>query len=172
MEGRKTKLKPSGGNRTHLRIFLFIILFAGLNGTAHTQGLESKTCQAVVGELNQSFSPKIDEKELVTVLRTLNETRNKRLPAKFITKKQAQKMGWRPGKNLWSSDDLLGKSLGGDTFSNREKRLPDGRRVWREADLDYKGGRRGPKRLIYSDDGLRSITVDHYNTFKAVPPCE
>ena len=105
-------------------------------------------------------------------MRTLNETRNKRLPAKFVTKKQAQKMGWRPGKNLWNSEALIGKSLGGDVFFNHEGRLPDGRRVWREADLDYKGGHRGPKRLIYSDDGLRSVTVDHYNTFKAVPPCE
>jgi hypothetical protein len=159
-------------NRTHLSIFLFIILLTGISGIADTQLSKSKSCQAVVSELNQSFSPKIDEKELVSVLRTLNETRNKRLPAKFITKKQAQKMGWRPGKNLWNSEALVGKSLGGDVFSNREGRLPDGRRVWREADLDYKGGRRGPKRLIYSDDGLRSVTVDHYNTFKLVPPCE
>jgi len=159
-------------NRTHLCIFLFIILVAGIRGTADTQPLKSNSCQAVVSELNQSLIPKIDEEELVSVLKTLNDPRNKRLPAKFITKKQAQKMGWRPGKNLWNSEGLVGKSLGGDVFSNREGRLPDGGRVWREADLDYKGGRRGPKRIIYSDDGLRSVTVDHYNTFKAVPPCE
>ena len=159
-------------NRTHLCIFLLIILVAGIRGTADTQPLKSNSCQAVVSELNQSLIPKIDEEELVSVLKTLNDPRNKRLPAKFITKKQAQKMGWRPGKNLWNSEGLVGKSLGGDVFSNREGRLPDGGRVWREADLDYKGGRRGPKRIIYSDDGLRSVTVDHYNTFKAVPPCE
>jgi hypothetical protein len=157
---------------TYSGTFLSIILLANISGTALTQPSESKSCQEVVSELNQSLSPKIDETELVSVLRTLNGTRNKRLPAKFITKKQAQKMGWRPGRNLWNSKDLVGKSLGGDVFSNREGRLPDSRRVWREADLDYKGGRRGPKRLIYSDDGLRSITIDHYNTFKAVPQCE
>jgi len=159
-------------NRTHLSLFLFIILLAGLSGTAETQPSKSNSCQAVVSELNQSLSPKIDEKELVSILRTLNETRNKRLPAKFVTKKQAQKMGWKPGRDLWNTEALAGKSIGGDIFFNREGRLPDGRRIWREADLDYKGGRRGPKRLIYSDDGLRSVTVDHYNTFKAVPPCE
>lgn len=158
--------------RTHLSLFLFIILLAGINGTVDTQASQSNSCQAVVSELNQSLSPKIDEKELVSVLRTLNETHHKRLPAKFITKKQARNKGWRPGEDLWNSEDLVGKSLGGDVFSNREGRLPDGRRVWREADLDYKGGRRGPKRLIYSDDGLRSVTIDHYNTFKAVSPCE
>ena len=159
-------------NRAHLCIFLFIILLAGISAAADAQPLKLNSCKAVVSELNQSLIPKIDEEELVSVLKTLNETRNKRLPAKFITKKRAQKMGWRPGKNLWNSEDLVGKSLGGDVFSNREGKLPDGRRVWREADLDYKGGHRGPKRLIYSDDGLRSVTVDHYNTFKAVPPCE
>ena len=157
---------------SHLSLFLFIILLPGISLTADTQLSKSNSCQAVVSELNQSLSPKIDEKELVSVLRALNKTRNKRLPAKFVTKKRAQKMGWKPGRDLWNSEDLVGKNLGGDVFSNREGRLPNGRRVWREADLDYKGGRRGPKRLIYSDDGLRSVTVDHYNTFKAVPPCE
>ena len=159
-------------NRTHLSLFLFIILLPGISLTADTQLSKSNSCQAVVSELNQSLGPKIDEEELVSVLRTLNKTRNKRLPEKFITKKQAQKMGWKPGRDLWNSKDLAGKSLGGDIFFNREGRLPDGRRVWREADLGYKGGHRGPKRLIYSDDGLRSVTVDHYKTFKAVPPCE
>ena len=157
---------------SHLSLFLLIILLPGISLTADTQLSKSNSCQAVVSELNQSLSPKIDEEELVSVLRTLNKTRNKRLPEKFITKKQAQKMGWKPGRDLWNSEDLAGKSLGGDIFSNREGRLPDGRRVWREADLGYKGGHRGPKRLIYSDDGLRNVTVDHYNTFKAVPPCE
>jgi ribonuclease T1 len=157
---------------THLSLCFFIILLAGISGAADTQPSKSDSCQTVVSELNRSLSPKIDEEEFVSVLRTLNKTHNKRLPAKFVTKKQAQKMGWKPGRDLWKSEDLAGKSLGGDIFSNREGRLPDGRRVWREADLDYKGGHRGPKRLIYSDDGLRSVTVDHYNTFKAVPPCE
>jgi len=135
-------------NRAYSYIFLSIILLVGISGTALTQPSESKSCQAVVSELNRSLSPKIDEKELVSVLRTLNETRHKRLPEKFITKNQAKKMGWRPGKNLWESEDLVGKSLGGDIFSNREGRLPDGRRVWREVDLDYKGGRRGSSALF------------------------
>jgi len=159
-------------SRTGLSLLLFIVLLAGISGPADTQPAKANNCEAVVSELNQSLSQKIGEKELVSVLRTLNETRNKRLPAKFVTKKQAQKLGWKPGRDLWDSDALVGKSIGGDVFSNREGKLPDGRRVWREADLDYKGGHRGPKRIIYSDDGLRSVTVDHYNTFKEVRPCE
>ncbi len=157
--------------RICLSLFLFILLSGGISRAADTQPLKTNSCEAVVHRLNQFLNPKIDEKELVNVLRTLNETRQKRLPANFVTKGQARKMGWRPGRDLWSSGALAGKSIGGDIFSNREGRLPDGRRTWREADLDYKGGHRGPKRLIYSD-GLRSITVDHYKTFTEVPSCE
>ncbi len=158
--------------RTCLSLFLFTLLLAGISRAADIQPSKSNRCEAVVHQLNQSLNPKIDEKELVNALRALNETRQKRLPAKFVTKGQARKMGWKPGRDLWSSKALVGKSIGGDIFSNREGRLPDGRRTWREADLDYRGGHRGPKRLIYSNDGLRSITVDHYNTFTEVPSCE
>ena len=48
---------------------------------------------------------------------------------------------------------------------------PGGGRSWREADLDYKGGRRGAKRLVFSNDGRRMVTVDHYDTFTEVPAC-
>jgi guanyl-specific ribonuclease Sa len=73
--------------------------------------------------------------------------------------------------DLWKVKNLKGKSIGGDRFGNRERQLPDGGRKWREADLDYKGGQRGAKRLLYSDDGLRMVTVDHYATFREVPAC-
>jgi len=33
-------------------------------------------------------------------------------------------------------------------------------RRWTEADLDYACGKRGRKRLVFSDDGLRYVTVD------------
>jgi ribonuclease T1 len=129
------------------------------------------SCEAVVGELNQSLTSPIDEKELVSILRTLNETDQQKLPPKYVTKNQARKMGWKPGRDLWGVRKLRGKSIGGDVFGNREGRLPDGKRVWHEADLDYKGGKRGPKRILYSTDGLRMVTVDHYRTFEEVPPC-
>ncbi|NWF55238.1 MAG: ribonuclease [Syntrophaceae bacterium] len=134
--------------------------------------LSAERCEEVIKDLNQTLRPKIDEKELFVVLKILNETDNKKLPPKFVTKDQARKLGWNPGSNLWGYDRLKGKSLGGDLFGNREGKLPNGKRVWREADLDYKGGKRGSKRIVYSNDGLRMITVDHYKTFKEVPPCE
>jgi hypothetical protein len=133
--------------------------------------LSSDTCEETVRKLNGSIHPRIDERELVLILKALNETGNKKLPPKFITKNQARKLGWNPGRDLWTFEKLRGKSIGGDSFGNREGRLPNGKRIWHEADLDYAGGRRGPKRIVYSNDGLRRITVDHYKTFKEIPSC-
>ncbi len=131
----------------------------------------AQACEETVRKLNAALDPRIDEQEVVLILRALNETNNKKLPPKFVTKSQARKLGWKPGKDLWASEKLKGKSIGGDAFGNREGRLPNGKRIWHEADLDYAGGRRGAKRIVYSNDGLRRITVDHYQTFKEVPPC-
>lgn len=133
--------------------------------------LRAESCAEVAGELNRELKAPIDEAELANILKTLNATGNRSLPPQFVTKREARRRGWQPGTDLWSSPELLGMSLGGDVFRNRERKLPDGRRVWREVDLDYKGGRRGPKRLMFSNDGLRHVTVDHYSTFREVPPC-
>lgn len=132
----------------------------------------AESCVETVRALNEKLNPKIDEAELVSILRTLNRSGNESLPRQFITKSEARAAGWRPGTDLWSCKGLEGKSMGGDIFRNREGKLPDGNRFWREADLDFKGGKRGPKRLLYSRDGLRRVTVDHYKTFVEVPPCQ
>ncbi|MBT1075665.1 ribonuclease domain-containing protein [Geobacter grbiciae] len=130
------------------------------------------SCADVVHQVNRQLRPTIDEGELAAMLQSLNGSNNRNLPPKFVTKSQAKKMGWRPGRDLWASTRLKGKSIGGDRFANREGRLPAGGKKWHEADLDYKGGHRGAKRLIYSNDGLRMVTVDHYRTFTEVPPCQ
>ena len=131
----------------------------------------AESCESVVHALNQRLSPRIDEDELVYVLRSLNGSRGRSLPPKFVTKRQARSLGWRPGMDLWATHSLRGKSIGGDRFNNREGRLPDGGRGWREADLGYNGGRRGGKRVVFSDNGRRMVTVDHYSRFVEVPPC-
>ncbi|MGD9578952.1 MAG: ribonuclease domain-containing protein [Syntrophorhabdus sp.] len=130
------------------------------------------SCETVINDLNARLNPKVNANELVDILRTLNKSKNRELPEKFITKKEASQAGWRPGTSLWSVHVLGGKSIGGDRFGNYEKKLPNGKHRWREADLDYHGGRRGPKRIVFSRDGLRMITVDHYQTFKEVPECQ
>ena len=129
----------------------------------------AQTCETVVRDVNVRLSPRIDEQELIEIIRNLNNTNNKQLPAKFVNKKTARSRGWKSGKDLWSVAALRGSSIGGDRFQNRERRLPD--QKWREADLDYKGGHRGAKRLIFSQDGTCMVTVDHYNTFTEVTQC-
>ena len=77
-------------------------------------------------------------------------------------------MGWDSSKgNL--SDILPGMSIGGSAFGNYEGALPraNGRRYF-ECDIDYDGGYRGAKRLVYSNDGLVFYTEDHYNTFEQI----
>ncbi|MGQ0677748.1 MAG: ribonuclease domain-containing protein [Rhodospirillales bacterium] len=108
-----------------------------------------------------------DGAAFIAAVRTLDST--DRLPGRYVTKAQAEKLGWRPGQDLCKA--APGKALGGDRFMNRERRLPERPgRVWREADLDYACGARGPKRLVYSSDGLRFVTTDHYRSFHEVPP--
>jgi hypothetical protein len=147
---------------------LGILLLISLSFTSLVR---ATTCEEAAATLNRQLQPKVDAPELATALHSLNASSNRHLPDKFITKNKARATGWKPGRDLWSVAGLAGKSIGGDRFGNREKRLPDGGRKWREADLDYKGGHRGAKRLLFSNDGLRLVTVDHYRSFVEVPAC-
>lgn len=86
------------------------------------------------------------------------------LPPNFITKEEAQDLGWQSNKgNLW--DVCEGASIGGDYFGNREGILPEGE-SYRECDINYQGGYRGAERLVYSvDDWDIYYTEDHYESF-------
>ena len=92
-----------------------------------------------------------------------------RLPSNYITKNEAQRLGWSGNgrDSLWKY--APGKSIGGSRFGNYEGQLPDepGRR-WFECDIDYDGRNRGVKRIVYSNDGLIYYTEDHYNTFEDI----
>lgn len=87
------------------------------------------------------------------------------LPPNFITKNEAQRLGWDASAgNL--RDVAPGKSIGGDHFGNREGKLPaKSGRSWFECDVNYEGGHRGAERILYSSDGLIFYTTDHYNSF-------
>lgn len=130
----------------------------------------AESCEKMVRALNLRLASRLDEQELVEILRSLNSTNNNRLPPKFVSKREARSQGWKAGTDLWSVGALKGSSIGGDRFKNLEGKLPD--KKWREADLDYKGGHRGGKRLVFSRNGERFLTVDHYRTFVEVPPCQ
>jgi hypothetical protein len=84
-----------------------------------------------------------------------------KLPSNFITKKEAEKLGWSGGS---LEPYAPGKCIGGNYFGNYEGLLPDG--DYKECDIDTLGRKkRGAKRIIYSDDGRIYYTDDHYESF-------
>ena len=92
------------------------------------------------------------------------------LPDNFITKKEAQKLGWDSSWN-YVSDVAPGKSIGGDRFGNYEGLLPTKKgRQWYEADCYYTKGKRNAHRILYSNDGLVYYTDDHYESFTEMKP--
>ncbi|PGD09783.1 S-layer protein [Bacillus wiedmannii] len=93
---------------------------------------------------------------------------NKKLPDNFITKQQAEALGWdRKKGNL--HEVAPGKSIGGNVYYNNERLLPNApNRTWYEADINYSSGYRGNDRILYSNDGLVYKTSDHYKTFTEV----
>lgn len=79
-----------------------------------------------------------------------------KLPKNYITKSQADRLGW--GGNT-------GYTIGGDRFYNREGLLPTGYTYY-ECDIGTLGGsRRGAKRLVYTKSGIVYYTSDHYESF-------
>jgi len=86
-----------------------------------------------------------------------------KLPSNFITKKEAQQLGWDSKKgNL--TDVAPGMSIGGDRFGNYEEILPK-KKKYTECDVNYESGRRGSERIVFSNDGDIYYTADHYETF-------
>lgn len=93
-----------------------------------------------------------------------------KLPDNFITKAEARKRGWDNAVN-YLSDVAPGCSIGGDTFGNREKLLPEAKgRKYYECDAEYRSGKRNGKRVVYSSDGLYYYTADGYKTFTQLYP--
>ena len=86
------------------------------------------------------------------------------LPQNYITKAEAQALGWEGGSLL---EYAPGKSIGGDWFGNYEGALPEAKgRTYTECDIDTAGAdERGAKRIVFSNDGLIFYTEDHYQTF-------
>ena len=88
-----------------------------------------------------------------------------RLPDNFITKKEAQALGW-PGGSL--EPYAPGMCIGGNRFGNYEGLLPEAQgRTYTECDVDTLGAKsRGAKRIVFSNDGLIYYTGDHYESFE------
>lgn len=93
---------------------------------------------------------------------------NNKLPPNYVSKNEAMRLyEEKTGKTFtsWNFNPLrkLGIMIGGDTFGNREKKLPQGN--YKEADVDYFEVNRGKNRLIYAKNCNIYHTNDHYQTF-------
>ena len=87
------------------------------------------------------------------------------LPDNFITKREAEELGW-PGGSL--EPYAPGMCIGGSRFGNYEGLLPEEEgRTYKECDIDTLGAdSRGAKRIVFSNDGLIYYTQDHYESFE------
>lgn len=87
------------------------------------------------------------------------------LPSNYRTKSQFNKSDYTKENKL---------STGGDRFYNKEGILPDIPNIrYIEADIDYTGGSRNAKRIVYSDDPLLIFyTSDHYASFSIMKVVE
>lgn len=89
-----------------------------------------------------------------------------KLPSNYITKKEAQSLGWSGGP---LKKYAPGKSIGGDVFTNRQGVLPKTSAKYIECDINANGTARGPERIVYNSETYQVYyTADHYKTFKEV----
>ena len=89
-----------------------------------------------------------------------------KLPSNYITKKEANALGWHGGP---LKKYAPGKSIGGDTFTNRQHILPDSDSKYIECDINANGTNRGAERIVYNSGNYKVYyTDDHYNTFTEV----
>ena len=130
--------------------------------TAQSQEEEPSQSSEIVSEITIREDGNYTSKDEVALyIHTYNK-----LPINYITKQQAEEQGWDSSSG--NLDEVLpGMSIGGSSFGNYESKLPkaDGRQYF-ECDIDYEGGYRNSKRLVYSNDGLIFYTEDHYENFE------
>ena len=86
------------------------------------------------------------------------------LPDYYISSYEASLVGWKHGK--WPSNFVPGKTITAGIYKNFDGHLPQATgRIWYEADINYKTGKRNDQRIVWSNDGLIFVTYDHYETF-------
>ena len=138
-------------------------LFSNYDTPSETQKVEdSKEADDTERDIKVKEKGQYTDKERVALyIHTFGH-----LPDNYITKADAQALGWDNTKgNL--KKVAPGKSIGGDRFGNYEGQLPKAnKRKYFECDIDYKSGKRNAKRIVFSNDGLIFYTDDHYKTFQ------
>jgi ribonuclease T1 len=138
----------------------FLLAIAVMTGCGQTNSTNAKPTSSQTTQIAVEESGTYTDKDHVAAY----IHKFKKLPANYITKKEAQKLGWKEGGTL---DKVApGKSIGGDHFGNFEKQVPDKQgRKWTECDIDYTKGNRGAKRIVFSNDGLIYYSDNHYKNF-------
>ena len=127
--------------------------------TSDVEGFQEETTTDNLPTYGNNY---YDVVNVVLYLEEYNE-----LPPNYITKSEAQALGWEGGSVEKYKE---GAAIGGDTFGNREGLLPaaDGRK-YTECDIDTYGySSRGSRRLVFSNDGLYFYTSNHYESFSEV----
>ncbi len=141
---------------------------------APTEFLKVVTAEPAGASKAETTDPPAEEAGPVTEPQAIADYlfKHGELPENFITKEEAQDLGWDSSRN-YVSDVAPGKSIGGDRFGNYEGQLPKAKgRKFFECDANYTGGKRGPERIVYSSDGRVWYTKDHYGTFEELFPSD
>ena len=128
------------------------------NAAQAIQETREQTVTAAEADLPDEDGVYTDKDDVALYLHTYGH-----LPQNFITKKEAQALGWTGGS---LEPYAPGMCIGGDHFGNYEGKLPK-KANYHECDIGTLGKKsRGAKRIIYSDDGKIYYTGDHYETFE------
>lgn len=145
--------------RIFLSLFLSLLVLFTFSCDKTKDIIENKVSSNIIKE-DGFYSSKEDVSVYIRLY--------KKLPNNYIKKADARDLGWKASEgNLWDVTEKF--SIGGDKFGNREKLLPikKGRKYF-ECDIDYNGGRRNAKRIVFSNDGLIYYTDDHYKSFEKI----
>lgn len=140
-----------------LLVAIFIISGCGSKSSTKQSAVKAANNAVIKVEKNGSYTSK---QQVALYIHEYHK-----LPQNYLTKNEARKLGWPKKGTL---DKVApGKSIGGDYFGNAEKKLPIHKGTkYTECDIDYVKGNRGPKRIVFDNNGNIYYCGDHYNTFE------
>ncbi len=88
-----------------------------------------------------------------------------KLPDYYISDIELLDLGWYYGDKVskFAPQKMITFE---EEYKNDDMHLPNASgRIWYEADMNYKQGKRNKHRIVWSNDGLVFVTYDHYKTF-------
>ena len=142
---------------------IVLVLIAGAYTLVGKLGSSSQQPRSPVTQTNVNASQYTSKDEVARYI-----CENGYLPPNYVNKNEGIRMyesktGKRFERWNFNPQRTLGVMIGGDSFENREGRLPP--EDYREADVDYFGSNRGTKRLVYARGCNIYYTSDHYESF-------